>query len=112
MHWIKEVEIAESIDYLMTSQSVAGRGDFPDNDMLDAMIGSALNKLLTHVHIRKKVSVEEQRAQKDDRFLRGRQIAKMIYDHFRATGGYEAVQGPSDLFITRLQDDDVQDFDT
>ena len=35
----------------------------------------------------------------------------MIYEHFRATGAYEAVQGLSDLFRKRLQKDDVQDFD-
>ena len=66
--------------------------------MLDAMIASALKKLHnTHVHFRKRVSVEEQRAQNFDRFIRGRRIAYMIYDHFRATGAYEAVQGVSDL---------------
>ena len=78
MHWIKEVEMAKSIDELMTSRSIFGRTDFPDYDMLDAMIASALKRLLTHVHFRKRVSVEEQRAQKDDRFLRVRQIAYMI----------------------------------
>ena len=35
----------------------------------------------------------------------------MIHEHFRATGAYEAVQGLSDLFSFRLQNDDVQDFD-
>ena len=35
----------------------------------------------------------------------------MIYEHFRSTGAYEAVQGHSDLFNTRVQNDDVQDFD-
>ena len=80
--------------------------------MLDAKIASALKKITTSVHFRRKVSVEEQGAQKYDRFLRGRQIAYMIYEHFRATGAYEAVQGPSDLFTIRLQDDDVQDVDT
>ena len=49
---------------------------------------------------------------KDDQFLRGRQIVYMIYAHFRATGAYEAVQGLLDLFNIRLQNDDVQDFDT
>ena len=79
--------------------------------MLDAIIASALKKLLTYVHFRKRESVEEQRAQKDDRFLRGRQVAYMIYKHFRATRAHEAVQGLSDLFNARLQKDDVQDFD-
>ena len=69
MHWIEEVKIAKSIDDLMTSQSFTGRRDFPDYDMLDAMIAS-----------------------KYDRFLRGRQIAYMIYEHFRATGADEAVR--------------------
>ena len=36
----------------------------------------------------------------------------MIYEHFRATGAYEAVQGLSGLFHRRLQKDDVHDFDT
>ena len=80
--------------------------------MLDARIASALKKIFTSVHFRRRVSVEEQRAQKDDRFLRGRQIAHMIYEHFRATGAYEAVEGLSELFSVRLQNDDVQDFDT
>ena len=60
---------------------------------------------------KKRVSVEEQRGKKAERFLRGRQVAHMIYEHFRATGAYEAVQGLSDLFNIRLQNDDVQDFD-
>ena len=64
MQWIKEVESAKSIDDLMTSRSIAGRTDFSDSDMLKAMIASALKKLVTHVHFRKRVSVEEQRAQK------------------------------------------------
>ena len=98
MQWIKEVETAKSIDDLLTSRSIAGQTDFPDYDMLDAIIASALKKLLRHVHFRKRVSVEEQRAQKYDRFLRGRQIAYMIYEHVRATGAYEAVQCLSDLF--------------
>ena len=45
------------------------RKDFPDYDVLAAMMASALMKLLTHMHFRKRVTVEEQRAQKDDRFL-------------------------------------------
>ena len=36
----------------------------------------------------------------------------MIYEHFRAIRLRDAVQDLSDLFRTRLQDDDVEDFDT
>ena len=112
MHWTKEVEMAKSIDELMTSRSIVERSDSRGYDMLDAMIASALKRILDkHAHFRRRVSVEEQRAQKDDRFLRGRQIAYMIHEHFRATGAYEAVRGLSDLFNLRLQKNDVQDFD-
>ena len=48
---------------------------------------------------------------KHDRFWRRRQIAHMTHEYFRATGAYESVQGLSDLFTIRLQNDDVQDFD-
>ena len=60
----------KSIDEIMTSRSIVGRDDFPDFDVLAAMIASALQKLLAkHVHFRKRASVEEQRSQKYDRFL-------------------------------------------
>ena len=65
MHWIKEVEIAKSIDDHMIMQSMTRRRDFPDYEMFDAMIASALKRHLDkYVHFRKRVSVEEQRAQK------------------------------------------------
>ena len=79
MQWNKEVEIAKSIDESMTSRSIVVRTDFPDYDMLDAMVAPALENLFCkHVHFRRGVSVEEQRAQKYGRFIRERQIAYMI----------------------------------
>ena len=42
-------------------------------------------------------------------FLRGRQIAHVIYEYFRATVANESVQGLADT--KRLQNDDVEDFD-
>ena len=38
-------------------------------------------------------------------------MAYMIYEHFRATGAHEAVQGLRDLFHIRSQNDDVDEFD-
>ena len=65
---------------------IIGQHNFPHFDVLDAMIASALKKLLnTQSIFRKRVSGEEQRAQKDDRFLQGRQIAYMMYEYFSAT---------------------------
>ena len=95
----------------MTSQSIGVR-DFPDFEMLDAKIASALKKIISQQHFRRRVSVEEQPAQKHDRTLRGRQIACMIYDHFRATGAYDATQDQSDLFNVSLHGDDIRDVDT
>ena len=104
MLWIKEVEVAKSIDELVTSRSITGQHNFPEFDLLDAMIASALKKLInTQSTIRKRVCVEEQRAQKDDRFLRGRQIVYMIYEYFRATGAHETVLGLADLVSVTLQ---------
>ena len=49
----------------MISQSIEGR-DFPDFEMLEAEVASALKKIISRVHFRTRVSVEEQRAQKHD----------------------------------------------
>ena len=111
MSWITEVERAKSIDESSTSQSILGRTDFPDCEMLDVMIASALKKILnSHIQFLKRICVEEQRAQKYDRFLRGRQISYMICELFHAPRACESVQGLSDLFTKRLQNEDVQDF--
>ena len=66
MLWIKEVEMAKSIDELMKSRSIVGRTYFPDFDMHDAMIALVLKKPInTQSTFRKGVSVEEQHAQKN-----------------------------------------------
>ena len=59
-----------------------------------------------------KVSLEEQKAQKEDQFLRGRQIAFMIYDYFRVTGAHDTVFDYDDLLSVTLHDDNIQEFDT
>ena len=111
MLWIKELEMVDSMDELKSSRSVAGK-NFPNFEMLDAKIASALNKIIQNSYFKKKVSLEEQKAQKDDRFLRGRQIAFMIYDYFRVTGAHDTVLDYADFFSITLRNDDVQDFDT
>ena len=73
--------------------------------MLDAKIASALNKIIQNSQFKKKVSFEEQKAQKEDRFLRGRQIAVMIFDYFRVTGAHDTEFVCADLFSVTLHDD-------
>ena len=60
--WIKEVEMVDSVDDLQSSRSTAGK-NFPNFEMLDARIGSAMNKIIQNSYFKKKVSLEEQKAQ-------------------------------------------------
>ena len=51
-------------------------------------------------------------AQKQDRFLRGNQIAYFIYEYFRVTGAHDSVENYADLFTVGLRNDDIQEFDS
>ena len=83
----------------------------PNFEVLDARIASALNKIIHNSHFKRRISLEEQKAQKQDRFLRGRQIAYLIYEYFRVTGANDSVENYGDLFTISLQNDDIQEFD-
>ena len=111
MLWIKEVEMVESVDDLKSSCSVRGIR-MPDVEVLDAKIASALNRIIQTTASGKKVSLEEMKAQKVDRFLRGRQIAHLIHEYFRVTGANDSVENYTDLFTIVLRNDDIQEFDS
>ena len=111
MQWIKEVELVDSVDELRSSSSTRGIS-MTNFEILDARIASALNKIIHNSHFRRKISLEEQKAQKEDRFLRGRQIAYLIYEQFRVTGTDSSVENYTDLFTVALRNDDVQEFDS
>ena len=84
----------------------------PNFEVLDAKIACALNKNIQNTRFKKKVSLEEMKAQKEDRFLRGRQIAYLIYEYFRVTGANHSVENYADLFTVVLRNDDIQEFDS
>ena len=111
MQWIKEVEMVDSVDDLKSSSSVRGI-QMPNFAVLDARIDSALNKIIHNSHFKRRISLEEQKAQKQDRFLRGRQIAYLIYDHFRVTWSQRFCREYADLFTDGLRNDDIQEFDS
>ena len=111
MQWIKEVELVDSVDDLRSSSSIRGIS-MPDFEVLDARIASALNKIIHNSHFKRKISLEEQKAQKEDSFLRGRQIAYLIYEQFRVTGTDDSIENYTDLFTIALRNDDIQDFDS
>ena len=111
MQWIKEVELVDSVDDLRSSSSIRSI-PMPDFEVLDARIASALNKIIHNSHFKRKISLEEQKAQKEDRFLRCRQIAYLIYEQFRVTGTDDSVENYTDLFTIALRNDDIQEFDS
>ena len=53
MHWIKEVELVDSVDDLKSSSSVRGI-QMPNFEVLDARIASALNRIIHNSHFKKK----------------------------------------------------------
>ena len=88
--WTKEVEMVDSVDDLKSSSSTRGVS-MPNFEVLDARIASALNNIIHNSHFKRRISLEERKAQKQDRFLRGRQIAYLIYDYFQVTGVHVSV---------------------
>ena len=110
MQWIKEVELVDSVDDLRSSSSTRGIS-MPNFEVLDARIASALNKIIHNSQFRRRIILEEQKAQKEDRFLRCRQIAYLIYDHFRVTGTHDSVENYTDLFTIVLRND-IQELDS
>ena len=107
MQWIKEVELVDSVDELRFSSSIRGFS-MPNFEVLDARIASALNKIIHNSHFKRRISLEEQKAQKEDRFLRG----YLIYEQFRVTGTDSSVENYTDLFTISLRSDDIQEFDS
>ena len=111
MQWIKGVELFDSVDELRSSLSTRGIS-MPNFEVLDARIVSALIKIIYNSHFIRRISLEEQKAQKQDRFLRGRRVAYLIYDHFRVTGSHDSVENYTDLFTISLRNDDNLEFDS
>ena len=111
MQWIKEVELVDSVGELRTSSSIRGIS-MPNFEVLDARIVSTLNKIIHNSYLKRRISLEEQKAQKQDRFLRGRQIAYLIYEYFRGTGANDSVVNYADLFTIVLRNDDIQESDS
>ena len=101
MQWIKEVEMVESMDELKTSSSTRGIS-MPNFEVLDARIAS----------LQKKDQSGGTKGPKRGPFLRGRQIAYLIYENFRVTGANDSVENSADLFAIGLRNDDIQEFDS
>ena len=69
--------MVDSLEELKFSRSVSGKS-FPNFEMLDAKIASALNKIVQNSQFKKKFSLEEQKAvsaRKTDRLHNLRQLS-------------------------------------
>ena len=69
--------LVDSVNDLKSS-STHGHTHFPNFEMLNERNASALNKSIQNSNFKEKVSLEEQKPQEEDRFLRRGQIAVMI----------------------------------
>ena len=67
MQWIKGVELVDSLDDLKSSSSTRGI-QMPKFEVFDARIASALNKIIHNSQFKRRISLEEQKAHKQDRF--------------------------------------------
>ena len=68
--------------------------------------------MIHNSHFKRRIILEEQKAQKQDRFFRGRQIEYLIYDYFRVTGSHDSVENYAELFTISLRNDDIQEFES
>ena len=109
--WIKEVELADSVDDLKIFV-FCQRTWNAKFEVLDAKIASALNRIIHNTQFKRKVSLEEHKAEKEDRFFEGRQIAYLIYEYFRVTGANDSVENYAEFFTIVLRNDDIQEFDS
>ena len=76
----------------------------PNFEVLDARIASALNKIIHNSHFKRRISLEERKAQKRGPFPSWQ--AHCLLDlrlQFRVTGIHDSVENYADLFTISLR---------
>ena len=92
MHWIKEVETVDSVDYIKISS--VRRIRMPDFEVLDAKIASALNRIIHNIQFKRRVSLEEQKAPHEINKRAKNDIAESVSEFFHAAGWKKSVENP------------------
>ena len=82
MSWVKEVEMVDSLEELKSSRSVCGK-NFQILRCWTRRLLLLRSRSSRIPNSRRRSASRSRKPQKEDRFLRGRQIAFMIYDYFR-----------------------------
>ena len=84
--------------------------DFPSGAIREDCLGSEQDH--PEFTLQEDAQLQEQKAQKEDPSLRGRQIPFMVYDYLRVIGAHDTVLDHAELFSVTLRDDNIQAFDT
>ena len=106
MHWIKEVEMVDSVDDLMSSSSTRGIS-MPNFEVRDARIASALNKIIHNSHFKRKNQSGGTKSP------RKRTVSFEVFTNFfRVIGANDSVDNYADLFTVGLRNDDIEEFDS
>ena len=100
--WINEIEKATSWEELKSKE-----GD--EYETLNAKIAAGSSDVL-HGEFQRKINVMEERAAIKGEMINGRQIAWMIYDHFKLTAQDGAILNFTDLQSVTLKGDNVAQF--
>ena len=98
--WINEIEEADTMDELAES------GLFP---LLDSKIASGLSEILNG-EFQRQVQVLDEKAAIKGRMLKGRQIAWLIYQHFRLSEAEGSILEFNDLLSVELRGDNLMAF--
>ena len=108
VQWIKEVEMIDTVDDLLSSFSTRGI-QMPNFEVLDARIPSALTRIIHNSQFKRRISLEEQQGPESGPFLRGRQIAYLDTKHLQVTRWNDSVENFADLFTIGLRSSIVYD---
>ena len=102
------MELVDSVDELRSSSSIRGIS-MPNFEVLDARIASALNKIIHNSHFKRRISLEEQKAQKQDPFPSWQ--TDCLLD-LRLLSGHSSPGFCRKLCRLILRNDDIQEFDS
>ena len=107
---IREVDKVEKLHGLARLRSITGTATV-DCEKPDSNIASGLMKFIRG-GFRKIVLSKEEEPQLHSMFLTGRQVAWMIYDHFKISDMNGTLLELSDLSKSELRNDNLQSFET
>ena len=91
---------------IVEGQGRGGPKKWPKFNMGQNRTSLNVPRVIHGTQFKRRINLEEQDTQKEDRFLHGRQIACLICECFRVTGTNDSVENYADLFTTALRNDD------